>query len=113
MKSYKVVESGAPLEEQETERPIPKGKQVLVKTIALDFTNLQTLKANSISLISSFEGLFLVTNFKSFLLNIILSLSCRRNEPLNNFITELFFSLKLAYLELCQYSLEHLMNGLF
>ena len=34
MKSYKVVASGLPLEEQETERPIPKGRQVLVKTIA-------------------------------------------------------------------------------
>ena len=34
MKSYKVVASGAPLEEHESERPVPKGKQVLIKTIA-------------------------------------------------------------------------------
>ena len=34
MKSYKVVASGASLELHESERPVPKGKQVLIKTIA-------------------------------------------------------------------------------
>lgn len=34
MKSYQVIESGYPLEEVELEKPIPKGKEVLIKTIA-------------------------------------------------------------------------------
>ena len=34
MKSYKIITSGAPLEERISDKPIPKGKQVLIKTIA-------------------------------------------------------------------------------
>ena len=34
MKSYKVIESGAPLQESESEIPNPSGNQVLIKTIA-------------------------------------------------------------------------------
>ena len=45
----------------------------LVITIALDLTYLQTLNANSNSLISFFVGFIFVTNFSLFLLNILSS----------------------------------------
>lgn len=34
MKSYKVVESGEPLEEQQIDKPSPSGKEILIKTIS-------------------------------------------------------------------------------
>ena len=55
--------------------PIPSVWLFFAITIALDFTNLQTLNANIKSSNSFSLGLFLVTNFKSFLLIFIWSLS--------------------------------------
>ena len=46
--------------------PIPIVELSFTTTIAFDLTNLQTLKANSISLSSFLEGLFLVTNLNFF-----------------------------------------------
>ena len=34
MKSYQVIEDGLPLEEIISDKPIPKGKEVLIRTIA-------------------------------------------------------------------------------
>ena len=34
MKAYQVIENGKPLEERELEKPQPKGKEVLLKTVA-------------------------------------------------------------------------------
>ena len=34
MKSYKVVKSGEPLEEQQIDKPSPSGKEILIKTIS-------------------------------------------------------------------------------
>ena len=34
MRAYQVVENGKPLEEKEIETPIPKGKEILLKTIS-------------------------------------------------------------------------------
>jgi len=48
--------------------PIPSVLLFFAITIALDFTNLQTLNANIKSSNSLSVGLFLVTNFNSFLL---------------------------------------------
>ena len=61
--------------------------------MAFDLTNLQILKANSISFSSFFEGLFLVTNFRLFLLKINLFLSCIKKDPSNVFSEILFFCL--------------------
>ena len=45
--------------------PTPIVEKLFVSIMALDLTNLQTLNANSISLSSVFDGLFLVTNLSS------------------------------------------------
>ena len=34
MKAYQVTENGKPLEEKNVETPLPKGSEVLIKTIA-------------------------------------------------------------------------------
>ena len=34
MKAYQVVENGKPLEEKEMETPVPKGKEILLKTVS-------------------------------------------------------------------------------
>ena len=34
MKAYQVVENGKPLEEKELDTPEPKGKEILLKTVA-------------------------------------------------------------------------------
>ena len=51
--------------------------------MAFDLTNLQILKANSISLISFRVGLIFVTNFNFLLLKTIESFSCSKNELSN------------------------------
>ena len=40
MKAYQVVENGKPLEEKELETPEPKGKEILLKTVAVSYTHL-------------------------------------------------------------------------
>ena len=34
MKAYQIVENGKPLEEREIEKPVPSGKEILLKTVA-------------------------------------------------------------------------------
>ena len=34
MKAYQVVENGKPLKEKNIARPVPKGKEILIKTVA-------------------------------------------------------------------------------
>ena len=73
--------------------PIPIVEKLLVKTIAFDLTYLEILNANSISFSSLLVGLFLVTNFRFFLLKTISSLSWIKNELLKVFKVVLFFGL--------------------
>ena len=58
--------------------PIPIVEISFAKTIALDFTNLQTLKANFKFLICSIEG-FLCVTILIFFANNTLSESCAKN----------------------------------
>ena len=34
MKAYQIVENGKPLEKREIEKPVPSGKEILLKTVA-------------------------------------------------------------------------------
>ena len=75
--------------------PIPIVVKLLHKTIALDFTCLQTLKANCISAMSFFFGFNLVTHFNFFLSIITLFLLCIRKDPSKNLIEVGFVGLNL------------------
>ena len=74
--------------------PMPIVEKLLHKTIALDFTYLQTLKANFISAVSFLLGFNLVTHFNFFLSRIMLSLLWTRKEPSNDLTEVELFSLK-------------------
>ena len=63
--------------------PIPIVEKLFVIIIEFDLTNLHIFKANSESSTSFFVGLSFVTNFRFFLLKIILSLSCTKNALSN------------------------------
>ena len=75
--------------------PIPIVAKLLHNTIALDFTCLQTLKANWISAISLLFGFNLVTHFNFFLSITILSLLCNKKDPSKDLTEVRFLSLKL------------------
>ena len=66
--------------------PIPIVEKLFVRTIALDLTYLQILKANLTSSNSFFVGLFVVTILKFFLSYIKLSWSCIKKDPSNDLI---------------------------
>ena len=86
--------------------PIPIVDKLFVKTIALDLTYFETLKANSISFSSFLVGLFFVTNFKLFLLKIILSLSCIKKKLSKVFILILLFCLYFETSIILRFSLS-------
>ena len=75
--------------------PIPIVEKLLHNTIALDFTYLLTLKANSISASSFLFGFSFVTHLKSFLFTILLFLFWTKKEPLKDLIDIWFLYLKL------------------
>ena len=83
--------------------PIPIVEKLFVNTIAFDLTYFEILNANSISFNSFAVGLFFVTNFKSFLLKIDLSLSCNKKKPLNFFIVVWFFCLYFEILMILKF----------